>query len=43
MLAHPSCINVIAQSMGTENVKTKIQGKLITGGGGGGATSHTFY
>ena len=29
MLAHPSCINVIAQSMSTENVKTKIQGRLI--------------
>ena len=27
MLAHPSCINVIAQSMSTDNVKTKIQGQ----------------
>ena len=29
MLAHPSCINVIAQSMSTENIKTKIQGRSI--------------
>ena len=29
MLAHPSCINVIAQSMSTENIKTKIQGQSI--------------
>ena len=28
VLAHPSCINVIAQSLLTENLKTKIQGKV---------------
>lgn len=31
VLAHPSCINVIAQSMSTENVKTKIQVLEILG------------
>ncbi|XP_078350098.1 disheveled-associated activator of morphogenesis 2-like [Oculina patagonica] len=31
VLAHPSCINIIAQSMGTENVKTKIQVLEILG------------
>ena len=29
MLAHPSCINVIAQSMSTDNIKTKIQGRSM--------------
>lgn len=31
VLAHPSCINVIAQSMSTDNVKTKIQAVEILG------------
>ena len=29
MLAHPSCINIIAQSMSAENAKTKIQGRQV--------------
>lgn len=28
VLAHPTCINVIAQSLITENIKTKIQGNV---------------
>ncbi|CAH3196604.1 unnamed protein product, partial [Porites evermanni] len=31
VLAHPSCINIIAQSMSTENIKTKIQVLEILG------------
>lgn len=32
MLGHPSCINIIAQSLSTENVKTKIAVLEILGG-----------